>query len=324
MPLNPLLLPAMTPTRIFTAAVFCLAPAVFAADPTFLEPAEAGSDFAVQGEYVGEGCAAQVIALGDGKFHIVGWNKGLPGAVADFEKKSEVDAQREGEKVVFNGNGWKGEIAGGQLQGTNDDGASWTLKHTVRESPTLGAKPPAGATVLFDGTNADAWEGGKMDERKLLAGGTKSKQAFGDCTLHVEFRTPFKPNARGQNRGNSGIYVQDRFECQVLDSFGLKGENNETGGIYSVAAPKLNMCFPPLSWQSYDIEFEAAKYDGAKKVKNAVMTVKLNGVLVQDHTEVPHTTTAAGGKEGPEPGPIQLQAHGNPVFYRNIWIVEKK
>jgi len=314
----------MSPIRIFTAAAFVFASTAFAADPTFLEPAEAGPDFAVQGEYAGEGCAAQVIALGDGKFHIVGWDKGLPGTVADFEKKVEVDAKRDGEKVVFDGNGWKGEIVGDQLKGTNDEGKSWTLKRTLRVSPTLGAKPPAGAIVLFDGTNADAWEGGKMDERKLLAGGTKSKQAFGDCTLHVEFRTPFKPFARGQGRGNSGIYVQYRYETQVLDSFGLKGENNETGGIYSVAAPKLNMCLPPLSWQTYDIDFQAAKFDGGKKVKNAVMTVKLNGVLVQDRTELPRTTTAAGRGEGPEPAPIQLQAHGNPVFYRNIWIVEKK
>lgn len=314
----------MSLRHLLSTLAFTLAIPAFAADPTFLEPADAGPDFAVQGEYAGENCGAQVIALGDGKFRVVGWDKGLPGAVADFEKKVELDAVREGEKVVFNGNGWKGEIAGGQIKGTNDEGKAWTLKHTVRESPTLGAKPPAGAIVLFDGTNADAWEGGKMDERKLLAGGTKSKGKFGDCTLHVEFRTPFKPFARGQGRGNSGIYVQDRYETQVLDSFGLKGAKNETGGIYNIAEPKLNMCFPPLSWQTYDIEFQAAKYEGDKKVKNAVMTVKLNGVLVQDRTEVPNSTQASGLREGPEPGPIQLQAHGNPVFYRNIWIVEKK
>ena len=314
----------MHATRTLAAAFFFTALAAFAAETAFIEPEQAGPDFAVQGEYVGEGSAAQVIALGEGKFRIVGWSKGLPGTAADVEKKVEVEAQREGEKVVFNGKGWKGAIEGGQLNGTNDEGQSWNLKRTLRESPTLGAKPPAGAVILFDGTSADAWQGGKMDDRKLLAAGTKSKQKFGDCTLHVEFRTPFMPAARGQGRGNSGVYLQDRFECQVLDSFGLKGENNEAGGIYSISAPKLNMCLPPLSWQTYDIDFETAKYDGDKKVKSAVMTVKLNGVLVQDRVELAKTTTAAGSKEGSEPGPIQLQAHGNPVFYRNIWIVEKK
>jgi len=316
----------MSLRHLISTLAFTLAIPAFAADSnaTFLEPADAGPDFAVQGEYAGENCGAQVIALGDGKFRIVGWDKGLPGAVPDVEKKVEVEAAREGEKVVFNGNGWKGEIAGGQLKGTSDEGKAWSLKHTVRESPTLGAKPPAGATVLFDGTNADAWQGGKMDDRKFLMAGTKSKQKFGDCTLHVEFRVPFKPLARGQGRGNSGIYVQDRYETQVLDSFGLKGAKNETGGIYNIAEPKLNMCFPPLSWQTYDIEFEAAKFEGDKKVKNAVMTVKLNGVVVQDRTEVPNATQASGLREGPEPGPIQIQNHGNPVAYRNIWIVEKK
>lgn len=310
--------------RLLAAFVFAVSVSAFAAEDTFIESAAAGPDFEVQGEYVGEGCAAQVIALGGGKFRIVGWSKGLPGTAADVEKKVEVDAQREGDKVVFNGSGWKGGIEGGQIKGTSDEGQSWTLKHTLRESPTLGAKPPAGATVLFDGTSAEAWAGGKMDDRKLLSAGTKSKKEFGDCTLHIEFRTPFKPAARGQGRGNSGVYLQDRYECQVLDSFGLKGENNETGGIYTISAPKLNMCFPPLSWQTYDIDFDAARYDGDRKVKNAVMTVKLNGVLVQDRVEVPKTTTAAGRKEGPEPGPIQLQNHGNPVFYRNIWVAEKK
>ncbi|MEP6668756.1 MAG: DUF1080 domain-containing protein [Chthoniobacter sp.] len=295
-----------------------------APEEVFLEPETAGPDFAIQGEYVGDNCGAQVIALGGGKFHIVGWSKGLPGTVENAEKKIEVDAQRDGEKAMFDGSGWKGKIEAGQLIGTNEEGRTLELRHTLRESPTLGAKPPAGAIVLFDGTNADAWTNGHVDERKLLGGGTKSVQKFGDFTLHVEFRTPFKPAARGQARGNSGVYLQDRYEVQVLDSFGLNGENNECGGIYTKVKPRVNACFPPLSWQTYDIDFEAAHFDAeGKKARNAVATVRHNGILIHDHVEI-SGSTGGGQPEKADPGPIQLQGHGNPVFYRNIWIVEKK
>jgi len=292
---------------------------------TFTDPAEAGPDFAIQGEYVGDGSAAQVIALGDGKFRIVGWVPGLPGTSDEVEKKGEVEAKREGEKVVFAGEGWKGGIENGEITGTNEENKTWKLKKTERKSPTLGAKPPEGAKVLFDGTNADAWQGGKVDARGLLQAGTKSKEKFGDCTLHIEFQTPFMPAARGQGRGNSGVYLQDRYEVQVLDSFGLKGENNECGGIYTIAKPRVNMCFPPLSWQTYDIDYVAAKFDAeGKKTSNALLTVKHNGVLIHDRVEAGKNTASSGQGEGSEPGPIQLQHHGNPVFYRNIWIVEKK
>jgi hypothetical protein len=320
------------PSRSLLTAAFALPLALLSvafaeeksADQVFTDPNNAGPDFAIQGEYTGLKCGAQVIALGDGKFHIVGWSHGLPGEVEDAEKKVEVDAHREGDNVVFDGEGWKGKIAHGQLIGTNDDGRTMELSHIQRESGSMGAKPPKDAIVLFDGTNADAWNGGHMDDRKLLAGGTKSKQKFGDFTLHVEFLIPFKPTARGQGRGNSGVYLQDRYEIQVLDSFGLKGESNECGGIYSKIKPRLNACFPPLSWQTYDVDFQAARFDAdGKKIKNAITTVRQNGILIQDHVEIPGST-GGGQKETAEPGPIQLQGHGNPVFFRNIWIVEKK
>ncbi len=306
-----------------TTALFVLSLSAVA-EEGFTDPDAAGPDLAVQGEYEGKESGAQVIALGDGKFQVVGWENGLPGKVEDANKRVELSGQRVGERIVFEGDGWKGAIENGKLTGTSDEGAEFELKRVERTSLTMGAKPPAGAVVLFDGTNADAWEGGKMDARKLLFCGTKSKQSFGDCTLHVEFRTPFMPAARGQGRGNSGVYLQDRYECQVLDSFGLKGEENETGAIYSISRPTVNMCFPPLTWQTYDIDFIAARFADGKKTTNAIMTVKLNGVVVQEHVNVPRTTTAAGRPEGPEPGPIQLQNHGTPVFYRNIWVVEKK
>jgi hypothetical protein len=109
----------------------------------------------------------------------------------------------------------------------------------------------------------------------------------------------------------------------VLDSFGLRGENNECGGFYTKARPAVNMCFPPLSWQTYDVEFAAAKYDAAgKKIKNAVATVRHNGVVIHESYELPGAT-GGGIEEGPQAGPITLQGHGNPVFFRNIWIVAR-
>jgi hypothetical protein len=198
------------------------------------------------------------------------------------------------------------------------------LKKVERKSKTLGAQPPKGAIVLFDGNSVDEWENGKLVDGKLLgATNASSKRKFGDHTLHIEFRTPFMPEASGQGRGNSGVYIQGRYECQVLDSFGLEGEDNECGGIYSIAKPAVNMCYPPLAWQTYDIDFTAARYDDSgKKTKNARVTIKHNGVVIHNDLELTHGTPG-NIPEGPEPASLFLQDHGNPVAYRNIWVVEK-
>ncbi|MDZ4684595.1 MAG: DUF1080 domain-containing protein, partial [Planctomycetaceae bacterium] len=134
----------------------------------------------------------------------------------------------------------------------------------------------------------------------------------------------FMPTPSGQQRPNSGGYLQGRYEVQILDSFGLEGKNNEAGGIYEISDPKLNMCLPPLAWQTFDIDFTAAKYDAdGKKTADARITVRHNGVVVQKDVALPRGTRAAPVKEGPEPGPLYLQDHGNPIRFRNIWVVEK-
>jgi hypothetical protein len=188
----------------------------------------------------------------------------------------------------------------------------------------MGAKAPEGAIVLFDGKEANHFPGSKVSADGLLEQGATSSDTYGDCTLHVEFMLSYMPAARGQGRSNSGVYLQGRYETQVLDSFALEGKNNECGGIYTIAAPKVNMCLPPLVWQTYDIDFTAAKYDAeGKKNKNAKITVKHNGIIIHENVEIPHTTTSAPVKEENSPGPLYLQNHGNPVRYRNIWLLKK-
>jgi len=306
-----------------------LAADLFAADDkpkaeTFLDPAKGGQDYLDQGEYKNDWGGAQIIALGEGNFRMVTCRGGLPGAGWDKEFKQETPGTRQGQKIVFSGeNKYRAELADGKIAITTADGGPYTMDKTERTSPTLGAKPPPGAIVLFDGTTAEAWIDGHMDERHLLQAGCTGKQSLTNFTAHVEFLLPFKPLGRGQDRGNSGVYLQNRYEVQVLDSFGLKGENNECGGIYSQTAPAVNMCLPPLAWQTYDIDFTSAKFDEAgNKTKNAIVSLKHNGVTIHDRVEL-KGPTPGGKKEDAGGGPLQLQGHGNPVFYRNIWVVPK-
>ncbi len=291
-------------------------------------------DFKTQGEYSGNVKSAeggdslkvgvQIIALGAGKFHAVGYPVGLPGDGWEGDNKIEADGALNKGVVAFAGERAHGEIKDGVLRvlSANNDVLA-ELKKVQRQSPTLGAPPPSGAVVLFDGTSADRFDPGKKTDDGLLIAGATSKQKFQSCQLHVEFQLPFMPVARGQARGNSGCYLQGRYEVQMLDSFGLAGDDHECGGLYGIKAPSVNMCFPPLAWQTYDIDYTAAKFEDGKKTKNATITVKHNGVTIHQDVELPQTTTAAPVAEGPEPGPIVLQDHGNPVRYRNIWLVEK-
>lgn len=322
---TPFVLALLTAVPLFAADA--PKPAAKPKPVTYLNAADAGEDFLLQGEYVSDSGknAAHVVALGEDTFRFVSYPGGLPGAGWTKQVTKPETLKRVDGKIRFaEPGGQEIELTREGLKMTIPGAGSATLKRVERKSPTLGAKPPAGATVLFDvGMTADQFAGGHLDERGLLAAGCKTKKSFQSFTLHVEFLLPFKPLGRGQDRGNSGVYLQDRYEVQVLDSFGLKGENNECGGFYTKARPAVNMCFPPLVWQTYDIDFTAAQFDAdGKKTKNAVATVKHNGVTIHDQFEI-NGSTGGGKPESAAPGPIQLQGHGNPVFYRNIWIVEK-
>jgi len=272
-----------------------------------------------------------VVALGDGKFDAYVLQDGLPGLGWTCDKQRVVIKGERGEKgiTLASADGKiSAVISNGKITLTRQGEKELTLPRIERASPTLGAKPPAGAVVLFDGSSVDQWEKGKIENGLLVANNCISKQKFKNHTLHIEFRTPYMPYARGQGRGNSGVYYCGRWETQVLDSFGLEGAQNECGGIYSISKPFLNMCLPPLSWQTYDVVFTAAKFDAdGKQTAWPRITVKLNGVLIHENLELAKNNTTAAPIGGPlkdEGGPVFLQLHGNPVYYRNIWVLPTK
>ncbi len=313
--------------------LYLIAPAAADKGEAFTNVQSAGPDYQFQGEYMGkvdigggeEDFGVQIIALGEGKFRLVALQGGLPGDGWNRE-----DQQMEGEgkfaedKVTAVIEGADIEVADGKITVTTEGETIGTLEKVERQSPTLGKQPTEEALVLFDGTSTEKFDNGELVEGKYLgATDVTSKEKFGDHQMHIEFRTPFMPAARGQGRGNSGVYVQGRYEVQVLDSFGLDGKDNECGGIYSISQPKVNMCFPPLVWQTYDIDFTAARYDDdGKKTKNARVTIRHNGVVIHDDLEIAHGTPGHSG-EGPGDEHLFLQNHGNPVVFRNIWVVKK-
>ena len=195
-----------------------------------------------------------------------------------------------------------------------------------------GTERPASAVVLFDGKDASHWtvagsdkpcnweveDGTLVDDKNDI----ETREKFKDFQLHLEFNEPkLGAEFKGQDRGNSGVYLQNRYELQVLDSY-----HNDTyadgacGALYGIKAPLKNMAKPPGEWQTYDVTFEAAKFENGKKVQDAHATVYWNGELVQDNTDLPHPT-GGGAKEEDAPGPIKLQWHHHHVRFRNIWIV---
>jgi len=291
-------------------------------------------DFSIQGEYgspdPGAPAGVQVVALGDGKFDAFLLKGGLPGLgwTRDLPR-TPLSGSRDGDHVTLTSpdRTVSATIRDARITITRTDADPLTLPRIERTSPTLGANPPPGAVVLFDGSSTDHWNKGRIQDGLLAPSNSLSKQTFTDYTLHLEFRTPYQPWARGQGRGNSGVYFAGRWETQILDSFGLEGKQNECGGLYSVADPLLNMCLPPLAWQTYDVDFTAPRFDArGNRTAWPTITVKLNGVTIHQNREIPTDFTRAAPIRGPvkQPdGPIFLQHHGNPVLFRNIWVAPR-
>lgn len=291
--------------------------------------AKADADYAIQGEYVGEitedgkavSYGIQVIAVSPGKFHAVALRGGLPGAGWDKGKRVEADGQTKDGVTTFPKFLGVTTIKDGMLSIVDGTGAKvGQLKRVVRQSPTLGAKPPEGALVLFDGSSAEHFPGAKLTEDKLLNVPATSKHQFTkDFTLHVEFRIPYR------SHGNSGVYLQGSYELQLLSSFGRNIGVHDCGAIYGVRVPDLNMNFPPLSWQTFDVDYQVPRFDAeGKLVKNPVTTVRHNGVVIHENVELPDKPTGGGRQLSPKGGPLYLQPYSTPVHFRNIWAVEKK
>lgn len=194
---------------------------------------------------------------------------------------------------------------------------------------------PSDAIVLFDGKDLDQWVSEKDGPAQWAikngamtvvkgAGGIKTKTSFEDCQLHIEWRSPAVVKGEGQGRGNSGIFLQQQYELQVLDSYNNKTySNGQAGSIYKQSIPLVNACRKPGEWQTFDIIWTAPRFkDDGSILSPARITVLQNGILVQNNTELKGKTEYIGQPTYVQHGalPIILQDHGDAVSYRNIWV----
>jgi hypothetical protein len=286
---------------------------------------------AAVGDWQGAGYVAQV-APGEAGGYQANLLRGFD--VADDKPVAVLQGKKAGQSIAFEGDGWTGQITGGRFA-LKGSGASVELQHVVRGSATLGAKPPAGAIVLFDGKSMDAFANKKGKEWLVedgpapwrivegnlevvpgTGGGIISHQTFGDCRVHAEFRTLGAPT-------NSGIYLQTRYEVNINETYG-KLDGTPNGGFDNCTdvKPRVRASRPPLEWQTLDIDFTAPRFDAAgRKTAAARATVRLNGVALYEAQEL-NLPKGAAGRLGEAPkGPLMLQEHGMPVQFRNIWVV---
>lgn len=275
--------------------------------------------------------AAQILGLGENRYRITLQN------LLDVRCPPihSVEAVARDGKLTFSGDHLYGTVANERFEGGKTDKSGFfRLTRVKRSSTTLGAQPPDDAIVLFDGSDlgmwrdANGWSISSEGTMLISPGGADIRTAdrYASVQLHLEFRLPYRPDRRGQDRGNSGVFLQNAFEVQILDSFGLEGYYNECGAVYKIAAPAVNVCRPPLEWQTYDITYRAPTFRGGELDEYGTMTVYHNGVLVHSNQSLPWLTSGGENKRQKkhpqQPAPIRLQEHGDYIEFRNIWLVE--
>lgn len=290
------------------------------------------------------GLVARVIGLGNNRYEIQ--------ILEEFDKRADFKVKTEAVwkngKMTFDQNGFSGKITNDSFTGKKAGVAfdtPFSLKRVHRTSPTMGKKAPENAVVLFDGSDLDAWErqgGGdptwltkdgyfevlpKKDNNNV-GGSINTRQSFGDVKVHLEFRLPYEPEHRGQKRANSGFFLPGGYEVQILDSYGLDGMWNECGALYKQSPPRVNMCWAPGVWQTFDVEFKRLRRDSeGNKVDHAEFTVWHNGVKIHNSFQIKGATSnTQKGRELGESGKnggLSLQDHSNKIQFRNIWVVER-
>ena len=286
---------------------------------------------------------AKVIAEGPNYYRVV--VQAQPLAAGDPSIQFEIFGAAQGNSVNLvgrsNSQRWQGAITGEKLTASPGYyGMGLELKKVVPKSPAEGTPAPADAVVLIPYTPGKppvvtAFKGGQwkpQDDGSLQCepgkGSITTERSFGDIRLHVEFWLPLMADSFGQGRANSGVIINNMYEIQVLDSFGLIPSMGDCGSIYDQTRPKVNASFPPEQWQTYDIVFRAPRMnpDGTVTEK-ARVTVELNGVKVQDNVAIDGATAIHQPGKPPvnaATGPLHLQDHGNRVRYRNVWLQELK
>ena len=289
-------------------------------------------DFRFMGEFEGDidfdgvtqTLALQLRPIGDGRFDAVTYSGGLPGTANHQPEKTRLIGQRFQDFLVLSGGPYALFVDTDQCRLIKKDGSqAGVLTRVNRESTTLGAPAPEQAIVLYANGDTSNLINAKVTTDELLEQGADFNILLQDFDLHLEFRLPYLPSKSDQGRANSGVYILSRYECQILDSFAQDAVFNGCGAIYRFRAPDLNLCFPPLAWQTYDIRFTAPRWsvDG-KKLSNARISSWVNGVAVQDDVEVP-AQTGHGKLEEATILPTRLQDHNDEVRFRNVWAIDR-